>query len=98
LPQLNLQITFHCTLAGKTPPRRDLLGRQPLPLRPVNFRLPLQNLNAAAPAPALPATGEFNSLFEQQVAQRGSGARGEFDPRGPKNNPMGWVCSQELSL
>ena len=70
LPQLNFQIAFDGTLAGETPPLRDLPGRKPLPLRPVNFRVPFENPNAAAPAPALPATGELDSLLEQQVAQQ----------------------------
>jgi hypothetical protein len=98
LPQLNFQIAFDGTLAGETPALRDFPGRKPLLLRPVNFRVPFENPDAAAPAPALTATGELDSLLEQQVAQRGPGPRTQLDPCGPKNNPMGWVCSQALSL
>jgi hypothetical protein len=91
LPEFDLQVALDNTLAGKTPPTGDLLGRKPLLLCPVNFRLSVQHPDAAAPAPALAAAGKFNSLVEQQVAQRRSGRRTQLDPRGPENNPMGLV-------
>jgi hypothetical protein len=98
LAEFELQVAFDNTLAGKTPPAGDLLRRKPLLLFPVNSRLSLQYMDAAAPAPALAATGKFNSLVEQQVAQRRSGRRSELDTRGPENNPMGLVRSQGLSI
>jgi hypothetical protein len=91
LAEFDLQIALDNTLASKAPPTGDLLRRKPLLLCPVNFRLSVQQTDAAAPAPPLAATGKFNSLLEQQVAQRRSGRRTQLHPRGPENNPMGWV-------